>query len=245
VPAAGCGARAALNGNKILAPLCGKPLLWWTLRALLNPAALPANAVAGELIIAARTEEWPLIQRVVDELEYSNPFVKLVEGGATRQDSVHAAVKVARGDYVLVHDAARPLLSPDVMRRTVESAIQNGAAIAALPVFDTVKCVRGQNIETTLPRDEIYLAQTPQVFRHEVLNEVLQSAKADNFQGTDCSSLVERLRASNRVLASGAIVPPVKIVAGDAQNFKVTYADDLQRAEEILREGKFFNNEVR
>jgi 2-C-methyl-D-erythritol 4-phosphate cytidylyltransferase len=238
VPAAGCGARAGLNVNKILAPLCSKPLLWHTLRALLHPESLPQNASSCELIIASKPEEWPLVQSVVNALnvsaEYSNPLIRLVEGGATRQDSVHAAVNVARGDYVLVHDAARPLLSPDVMRRTVEAATQNGAAIAALPVPDTVKRVSGHNISETLPREEIWLAQTPQVFRRAILAEALEWAKGEGFAGTDCSSLVEHLRQTKRVLACGEEVPSVAIVHGDAQNFKVTYAADLERAAQIL-----------
>src|SRR5690606_29224052 len=108
VPAAGCGARAGLNGNKILAPLCGRPLLAWTLEALLrtgHPAAgTPETDLWSitELIIAARPDEWDLVRAAAAGLRLTP---RLVNGGATRQDSVFQAVTAAGGEYVLVHDA--------------------------------------------------------------------------------------------------------------------------------------------
>ncbi len=170
VPAAGCGARAGLSGNKILAPLQGRPLLWWTLRALLlsvrqpaEPSAPPQAAQYLEIVIAARRDEWDQIRTVLSLLDHdlscplqiteggcdvnsaerqSGDFpVRLVEGGETRQQSVGNAVRHAPGDFVLVHDAARPLLSGELTARVVQAALRDGAAIVALPVSDTVKLV--------------------------------------------------------------------------------------------------------
>lgn len=267
VPAAGCGARAAQNGNKILAPLRGRPLLFHTLRHLLtragsdhnhpspDPYAAPAEAgtsvtgpsvtgpsVTGptcsldELIIAARREEWPLIQAVWDDLARqlaTLPVYRLVEGGASRQDSVLAAVRAAGCDFVAVHDAARPFASRDLLDRVWRGALPTGAAIAALPASDTVKRAISKTpgdgaqpcVCETLERGEVWLAQTPQVFRRELLLEALETARREGWAGTDCASAVERLRN-----ASGAMRAPVALVESDAVNFKVTFPTDLTRA---------------
>lgn len=227
VPAAGCGARAGLNGNKILAPLHGQPLLWWTLCALLDSKALLEPAQLVELIIAARGEEWELIRPMLSSLPSS---IKFVEGGATRQDSVCAAAKAAHGDFLMVHDAARPLVSPELIARVYDAAFKNGAAIAALPCPDTLKTTRRENgsifIASTLDRESVYLAQTPQVFRRELLLQALKSAAAEGFKGTDCASLIERLKH------------PVAVVEGEARNFKVTFKEDLERAAREMKSEK-------
>ncbi len=179
--------------------------------------------VVREWILCARMEEFDLITGAVPA---GLGPVRLVEGGSTRQDSVYAGVRQATSDYVLVHDAARPCLSADTIMRVVQSAVENGAAIAALPVSDTVKQAdkSGAFIAETLDRRTIWLAQTPQVFRRTLLLPALESAAREDFQGTDCASLLER-RNQN-----------VALVEGEASNFKVTYAADLARAESLLRE---------
>jgi 2-C-methyl-D-erythritol 4-phosphate cytidylyltransferase len=218
VPAAGCGARAGLGANKILAPLCGRPLLSHTLESLLTCAC-------DELLVAARAEEFERVREAAGELSVR---LQLVEGGATRQDSVENMARAAMGDFVLVHDAARPLVSADLITRVCEAAFRTGAAIAALPATDTVKRAilreDGAFIAETLPREAVWLAQTPQVFKRELLLRALHAAARDGFAGTDCASLVERLEH------------PVALVRGETRNLKVTYADDLARAEQILSE---------
>ena len=154
--------------------------------------------------------------------ENAMPIV-LVEGGATRQDSVLNAVRAADSDWILVHDAARPCVSRALIEATLQAATATGAAIAALPVSDTVKRAAPDGlIVETLNRDEIWLAQTPQVFRREPFLAALQSAHQDNWQGTDCASILER--AGHQVA----------LVRGEAENLKVTYAADLERAATIL-----------
>ena len=154
--------------------------------------------------------------------ENAMPIV-LVEGGATRQDSVLNAVRAADSDWILVHDAARPCVSRALIEATLQAATATGAAIAALPVSDTVKRAAPDGlIVETLNRDEIWLAQTPQVFRREPFLAALESAQHDNWQGTDCASIMER--AGHQVA----------LVRGEAENLKVTYAADLERAAAIL-----------
>ena len=149
--------------------------------------------------------------------------IVLVEGGATRGDSVLNAVRAATGDWILVHDAARPCLSRALIESTLQAATSTGSAIAALPVSDTVKrAALDGSVAETLNRDEIWLAQTPQVFRRAPFEAALESAHRDGWQGTDCASIMER--AGHKV----------RMVGGEADNLKVTYAADLERAAAIL-----------
>ena len=150
--------------------------------------------------------------------------ISLVAGGATRQDSVLNAVRVARGEWVLVHDAARPCVSRALIEAVRAAATPTGAALAALPVSDTVKrAAPDGSVVETLDRDEIWLAQTPQVFRREPFLAALESAHAAGWQGTDCASIMER--AGHKVM----------LVKGEAENLKVTYAPDLERAAALLK----------
>jgi 2-C-methyl-D-erythritol 4-phosphate cytidylyltransferase/2-C-methyl-D-erythritol 2,4-cyclodiphosphate synthase len=146
--------------------------------------------------------------------------IVIVEGGSRRQDSVrHAFEKVADADVVVIHDAARPLVSADLIRRTVAAAAATGAAIAALRASDTVKRAGADGrIVATLPRDEIYLAQTPQAFRSHVLRAALALAG----DATDEAALAERAGH------------PVQLVEGDPRNLKITTAADLETAERLL-----------
>ena len=239
VPAAGCGARAGLGGNKILARLRGRPVLFWTLRALSHLESTPPTSTCSEIIVAARREEWPLIEPIFALFDASTRAkMRLVEGGETRQDSVRALALAAQGEIVAVHDAARPLLKPDLCARVIQAALEGGASMAAMPASDTVKIAvadgSGANVQSTvqstLDRRLVWLAQTPQVFGRPILLEALAAAARDNFQGTDCASLVERLLGED-----GLARFPVRLVEGSARNFKITFAHDLERAEHDLQ----------
>ena len=152
---------------------------------------------------------------------------RVVVGGARRQDSVANAFKVVdpRCEVVLIHDAARPLVSGDLISRTIRAAAEHGAAIAAQPVSDTVKRVRrGQGtveIVETIPRDSIFLAQTPQGFRVDVLREAIALGES-GVDATDEAALAERAGHS------------VHIVESTARNLKITTADDLAEARRRL-----------
>jgi 2-C-methyl-D-erythritol 4-phosphate cytidylyltransferase/2-C-methyl-D-erythritol 2,4-cyclodiphosphate synthase len=146
---------------------------------------------------------------------------RLVEGGRRRQDSVANAFDMLsdRTDVVLVHDAARPFVTPDVISRAIEGAVAHGAAIAAVPVSDTVKRVEGESrlIVETVPREEIFLAQTPQAFRRHVLRDAIALGRS-GIEATDEAMLAERAGHS------------VHIVAGDPANVKITTGSDLASA---------------
>jgi len=147
----------------------------------------------------------------------------LVEGGATRQESVWKGLNalpppLGAEDLVAIHDGARPFLSRQLLEACLKQARRTGAALAAAPVSDTVKRVQEGLVEHTLPREHLWLAQTPQVFRRDLILEAHRRAQQDGFVGTDDASLVERL--GHRV----AVVP------SSAANLKVTTPLDLALA---------------
>jgi 2-C-methyl-D-erythritol 4-phosphate cytidylyltransferase len=147
-----------------------------------------------------------------------------VAGGAERQDSAQAGLAALpeSATHVAIHDAARPLVRAGDVSRVIAAALAHGAAILAEPVRDTIHRVAGGRILATPPRAECFAAQTPQVFRIDWLREAYAKARADGLVGTDDAALVARLGN------------PVHVVAGDPDNFKITTAADLARAEALL-----------
>jgi 2-C-methyl-D-erythritol 4-phosphate cytidylyltransferase len=149
-----------------------------------------------------------------------------VEGGERRQDSVLAGLQhLQRGtDVVAVHDGVRPFVSAEDIENVVRQAERTGAAILGVPIVDTVKHVEKDFIQSTLTREHLVLAQTPQVFRIDVLKEAFDRAQKDEYYGTDESSLVERLGH------------PVAVVRGSERNIKITRPTDLTLARAFLDE---------
>jgi 2-C-methyl-D-erythritol 4-phosphate cytidylyltransferase len=146
-------------------------------------------------------------------------------GGKRRQDSVvrgFERLKSGPGDIVLVHDGVRPLVGPEIISRVLAKARECGAAVAAIPVEDTVKETDGGLVVRTLERGNLRRSQTPQAFVHAVLKRALTKARDDGFYGTDEAALVERTGH------------PVAIVPGDRRNIKITTASDLKIAEAWL-----------
>jgi 2-C-methyl-D-erythritol 4-phosphate cytidylyltransferase / 2-C-methyl-D-erythritol 2,4-cyclodiphosphate synthase len=174
-----------------------------------------------DLIVALPTE---LFAEVPPYLRERSKPIEIIEGGNRRQDSVaraFARVPTA-ADIVVIHDAARPLVSGALIERTIDAAATYGAAIAAVAATDTVKRADERRfVAETLPRHGIFLAQTPQAFRTSVLREALASADAAA-EATDEASLIER--AGHRV----------QLVDGDPRNLKITTADDLAAAEGLV-----------
>jgi 2-C-methyl-D-erythritol 4-phosphate cytidylyltransferase len=150
---------------------------------------------------------------------------RVVVGGASRQDSVFAALRAMERptDFVLVHDGARPFVTADVTERVIEQAREHGGAIVAVPVKDTIKqASENGTVHKTIPRERLWAAQTPQAFSYELLYRAHESAEADGFLGTDDAELVERL--------GGAAIA---IVEGSYENLKITTPEDLIVAERI------------
>ncbi len=205
-------------------------------KAFVRVAGAPLLVHALEALAAAPEIDWliPVVSEdQLDELKalalearpaLAGRLAPPVAGGAERQDSMGAGLAaLPEGvDLVVVHDAARPLVRAAAVSRVVEVARREGAAILAVPASDTLKRVRQGRVVETPPRAECWAAQTPQVFRVEILREALEKATAEGRIATDDAQLVEWL---------GVDVP---VVPGDADNLKVTHAADLAVAERAL-----------
>ena len=217
IAAAGRGLRFGGAEPKQLLRVDGRPILERSV------AAFVTHPAVHEVIVALPAE------LAADPPSYLRDAIKplrVVAGGARRQDSVANAFGVAsiESDVIVVHDAARPFVTADVIARTIAAARERGAAVAAVAASDTVKRARrddGAVVAETLPRETIFLAQTPQAFRREVLADALKMADA----ATDEASLAERAGHT------------VQIVDGEPTNIKITTADDLPIAEAIARRG--------
>jgi 2-C-methyl-D-erythritol 4-phosphate cytidylyltransferase len=217
--AAGRGRRLGRGLPKALVPLAGRPLALHALEALL---AAPEVERVIPVLGAGELAAWRELAAGLDPLRVAAP----VAGGAERQDSVAAGLAALppEAEWVAVHDAARALLRPEAVSRVLRAARQSGAAILAVPVRDTIKRVAGGAVLETPPRAACFAAQTPQVFRVEILREALAKARAEGFLGTDDAELVERLGVA------------VRVVEGDSDNLKLTHPEDLVLAEYLLRE---------
>ncbi len=220
VPAAGKGERLGGRGEKGSFPLGGEPLLVWALRSLECCPGVHSLVVA---VAAGLERGWE--ERLREEFKISKLWA-VVPGGATRQDSVRRGFEaLPEGlELVLIHDGARPLCTRGLVERVLACASEHGAAIAALPASDTVKeGDRELFVARTLPRESMWLAQTPQAFRTSIIAEAWRRAEARGLLFTDDAALVEEL--GHRV----------KIVPGEATNIKVTTPLDLVMAEALLR----------
>lgn len=228
LPAAGLGTRmsrsAGAASRKQFMLLDGSPIFLRTVRRF------AACDKVSEIVIAVPDDDVEWIRSVVAEAGVDKP-VRVVRGGATRQQSVENALATVDSstDLVAVHDAVRPFIDPEVIESVITEAAETGAAIVGIVPVDTVKRVsqaqagRAQ-IRTTLPREHLVLAQTPQVFRYDLLKRAFERAREDHFVGTDESSLVERL---DEVV--------VTVVPGSDQNIKITKPTDMKLAELYAR----------
>jgi 2-C-methyl-D-erythritol 4-phosphate cytidylyltransferase len=219
IAAAGAGRRMKADRPKQLLVLDGTPILIYTLRKF------DSCAVVDHIVVAAPHESVEEIRQMVSQAGFKKP-VTVVEGGERRQDSVWIAMQQLKPDttIVAVHDAVRPFVSVEEIESVVGEAERRGAAILAIPIVDTVKQVERDLVELTVTREHLVLAQTPQVFRIDVLREAFESARKDEYYGTDESSLVER------------IAKPVAIVRGSERNIKITRPSDLTLARVFLEE---------
>lgn len=216
--AAGRGIRMGGPTAKAFVSLGGQPLVLHSLRTLIR---VPDTR---SLILVVGANQ---VERATAMLTTHGPWpvqVRVVPGGAERQHSVAAGLAAIDADVemVIVHDAARPFVSLACVEACVTAARTTGAAIAALPVHDTVKVVDGAAVQQTLDRRRIWLAQTPQVFRTAVLRAAYAHAPCDGEAATDDAALVERCGET------------VGVVLGEPDNRKITTPDDLRWAERHL-----------
>jgi 2-C-methyl-D-erythritol 4-phosphate cytidylyltransferase len=210
---AGKGERLGAGMDKALVPLAGRPLFAWSLETLASCVAIDAIVMVGPV---------KLLKDLVAATGIgSGKIVAWTEGGRERQHSVGRGLHLLPEGctHVAIHDSARALATADVVARVIADAREHGAAIAAVPLADTLKRVSLATIETTLPRQGLWCAQTPQAFRRDWIEAAHAEIKA---VATDDAALVE------------ALGHPVRVTPGDPMNFKITTAEDLAFAEAWL-----------
>jgi 2-C-methyl-D-erythritol 4-phosphate cytidylyltransferase len=221
IPCAGNGSRAGTALPKQYQAVAGQPMVMHTLQAL---ARVPQLTSGWVVLSPGDAFAWP-------EALWPQAFHRVQCGGTSRAESVFNGLKAMREagidgqDWVLVHDAARCLVSPEAVGRLIEACRDDAVGgLLALPLPDTLKSESAGRVTQTVPREHKWLAQTPQMFRLQALHDALAAVADAEFAGiTDEASAMERMGLSP------------KLVEGSAQNFKVTYPADFALAEAIIR----------
>jgi 2-C-methyl-D-erythritol 4-phosphate cytidylyltransferase len=223
IPAAGSGLRMGGSVAKQFMVVAGAPVLIHTMRRFEECAAIDA------MIVALQASEIEPFQRSLPSFGFRKP-IRIVSGGRERSDSIFNALEAAREfspELVAVHDAVRPFVTAEQITRVLEKARETGAAILALPVSDTIKEVEDGVIVRTIDRSRIWRAQTPQVFRFELLARANAEARTTGLASaltTDDALLVERIGEK------------ISVVEGSPNNLKITTPEDLDLAEILFAE---------
>ena len=217
---AGEGKRMSGGGRKQFVKIGGKPIFAYTLEIFENSTAVDhiVMVVPRDSVNFAREE-------IVEELGFKKVH-DVVYGGETRQQSVYNGLKALKNKtgWVLVHDAVRPLVSETLIKRVLDAAHKGGAAITAVPARDTVKQVESGEIVGTLDRRLLWLAQTPQCFRYDIIMDAHKKAAGEGFKATDDASLVEKYGSK------------VAVAVGSYSNLKITSPEDIPIFEYFLRQ---------
>lgn len=213
IVAAGAGSRLNADKNKVLLPLLGQPMFMYAVLAL--------HPFCGRLVLVVKEEEQAAFEGAL--APYALPNVMFAHGGKERRHSVENALSLAAGfDLVMIHDAARPLPSREMIQRTLDAALVSGAAVPALPIADSLRLVDEQGFSKAVPRERLFAVQTPQVFSRPLIVKAYQASAVAT---TDDASLVEQLGHK------------VELVQGDMKNIKITLKEDLAMAERLILSG--------
>lgn len=219
ITAGGRGVRFGSGAPKQFASLGGKPLLAHSVETF------SSLDIISEIVLVAPDDWVPYVEKEIAGIPGSR-VSRVVPGGAERQHSVENGFNALSGepDVVVIHDGVRPFASASLIEEVIREAYGHGAALAALPAGDTVKKAGETGlVESTIPRDTLWLAQTPQAFRYGVLREAFEKAREDGFHATDEALLAERIGAH------------VKLVKGSPHNIKITTREDLALGELLLK----------
>ncbi len=200
--------------DKLFAPLEDKPLLAWSVDACQR------CSLVEQVVVALNDKNLALGQRLKEQRGWSK--VAICAGGARRQDSVREGLGKLKGcDWVMIHDGARPFLTLGLIENGLEAARETGAAVAAVPVKDTIKLVDGSGlVKETLERDELWAIQTPQIFKFDMIAQAYEELRTEV---TDDAAAVEQLGYK------------VRLYPGDQNNIKVTTPEDLALAQVIAK----------
>jgi 2-C-methyl-D-erythritol 4-phosphate cytidylyltransferase len=222
IVAAGKGIRMKGTMRKQYLDLSGRPVLAHSIMAF------DSCSQVKEIFLVVPKEDIEYCQNKILSLLDLNNQINLVYGGAKRQDSVYNGLQSIDKDTetVVIHDGVRPFIQPEDIKECILGSKKFGACILGIPASDTLKSVdKSDIIETTLPRENIWLAQTPQAFQYDLILKAHETARRDGYIGTDDASLVERLGAD------------VKIINGSRFNIKITKKEDLDVAKAVFDAG--------
>ncbi|MER3446139.1 MAG: 2-C-methyl-D-erythritol 4-phosphate cytidylyltransferase [Candidatus Dadabacteria bacterium] len=222
IAAAGWGKRFSVDRRKQFQPLDGKPVIAHSIERFEESPSV------GEIILVVSEDSIVYCREEIVKKFQFKKIAGIIPGGEERQHSVKKGFSSISNetDIVIVHDGVRPFITVDLIEGSIKEALESGGAIVAVPVRDTVKESYEGYIKRTLPRESLWLAQTPQAFRYDILKRAYEMSEEDGFLGTDESSLVERLGIR------------VKLIWGSQMNMKITTEEDLLMAELALKEIK-------
>jgi len=217
ITAGGSGTRLRSSSKKQFLEIAGKPMLIWTI------IPFTKNKKIEEIIITLPEDEIKKFKKIVEQ-EFADFSIRCITGGSERQNSVCNALQVCSSDCktVLIHDGVRPFISSEDLELLLKTALSHQAVIPVDPVKNTIKKVKDGFVSSTLERDEIYNALTPQVFDFDLIMKCHLQAQEENVSFTDDASLLEHYGF------------PVKVVETSSKNFKITDIDDLNLARLIL-----------
>lgn len=222
IPAAGSGRRMRHETPKPYIELGGRTILERTISAFLHLDSL------RQVLVATSAGFMDVTRQILKSILPGNVTGKVVAGGNERQHSIHNALRAADdADLILVHDAVRPFVKLRHIEACCQAAAEVGAALLGIPSKDTLKRLDDRHFVSETPsRSSMWQAQTPQVFKRELLLEAYEHADKQQFTGTDDASLVEHLGR------------PVKMIEGERMNIKLTYPMDLELAKLIIQKTK-------
>lgn len=228
VLAAGSGTRVGADQNKVFLPLAGRRVLTWSLRSFAQVRSI------NRFILVIREADRELTEETLDREIDDDLHVEVIIGGDTRHQSELAALRYLAPaihdgsiNIVLLHDGARPIISPSLVRSLIKDAARTGAVIPGM-VYDDIRPINPDGTIQMLPQRSFIGAQTPQVFHAATLLDAYEQADRDQFLGTDTMSCYQRYHPG-----AGTWIP------GDPRNLKITFPDDLFEAEKILRDNNF------
>lgn len=217
--AAGKGARMNAGMNKQFIRLNGKPLLAHTLEAFQS-----CNAINSIILVAGKEELQLCKEQILDAYGFDK-VDKLIPGGNERQQSVYNGIRSLEDcSIVVIHDGARPVLSEGIIEKCIEGAKKYGAVSTGMPAKETVKILNEENfVEYTPERRRVWVTQTPQAFKRDIIEKAHEMANIKGISGTDDAYLVENMGIK------------VKMIKGSYENIKVTTSEDIIIAEAIMK----------
>lgn len=219
IPAGGRGTRLGGNIPKQFLKINSKEIIAYTLDIFDNCRLI------DEIAVAVSPEYFKTMENIIAKYSFKKKII-IAEGGKERQDSVFSAISALNPnpeDIICVHDAARPFLSNEILKKAIKAADKKGSAIVAIKSRDTLLNAENSIVTGYVNRENVYYVQTPQISKFLIFSKAIKKAKKDNFLGTDESILL--FRTGEKVI----------IIDGDISNFKITTQSDLVIAEKLLK----------